>query len=322
MSVSPHPPRVTLLGPQRHAITVTEELDATGLLGRIAVITAGWQEREAEDDELQEAVGRRAINLRLHQRVDRVFAQDAELFAAHRKRQDRLRHLQDLYRLRLDAYLGAAQALYHREDAHTDLLAAERAGSVRALQELDEHHLRQIRAIHEEFETQVQPGTREPLRREREEVLEILSGCELVAIAGGHVATLLARIRLMGLADQLGQRPILAWSAGAMVLSDRLVLFHDNPPEGPGNAEVLDVGLGLAPGVVPLPHASKRLRLHDGPRMACFAQRFAPAMCLVLDPYSRARWDGTAWHLHDGTFCLDASGQLASQDVAAAGSFD
>ncbi len=322
MTALTHPPRIALLGPQRHAITVTEELDATGLSGRIAVITAGWQEREAEDDELQDAVGRRAVNLRLHQRVDRVFAEDSELFAAHRKRQDRLRHLQDLYRLRLDAYLGAAQALFHRDDSHADLLAAERTGAVLALQVLDSHHIRQIQAIHAEFEEQVRPGERPALRRERQEVLDLLHSCELAAIAGGHVATLLARIRLMGLADQLGQRPVVAWSAGAMVLCERVVLFHDRPPEGPGNAEVLDIGLGLAPGVVALPHASKRLRLDDGPRMSCFAQRFAPAMCLVLDPYSRARWDGTAWHLHDGTWCLDEAGQMASQDMATTAIFE
>ena len=46
--------RVVLLGPQRHAITVTDELARLAAEGRVAAITAGWQEREGEDLELHE----------------------------------------------------------------------------------------------------------------------------------------------------------------------------------------------------------------------------------------------------------------------------
>lgn len=312
-----HPPRVTLLGPQRNAITVTGELERIALPGKIAAITAGWQEREAEDDELQEAIGRRAVNLRLHHRVDRVFAEDSELFSAHRKRQDLLRRLQDLYRVRLDAYLSAAQVLFHMEGPGTELFEPERAACVDVLRSLDDHHLQRILAIHKQFDEEMQPWERPVMRRERDELRALLADCSMIAIAGGHVATLLGRLRLVGLQSLMGERPIIAWSAGAMVLTDRVVLFHDKPPEGPGNAEVMDAGLGFAPGLVALPHASKRLRLEDTPRMSLFARRFSPALCLVLDPYSRARWDGQAWHLHDGTWCLDDGGRLASQDMAA-----
>ncbi|MBM4344870.1 MAG: Type 1 glutamine amidotransferase-like domain-containing protein [Deltaproteobacteria bacterium] len=337
--------RLILLGPQRNAITVAEELEAIGAFGRVALITAGWQEREDDDGNLQQAIGHRGVNLYLHRRTDEVFAEDRELFAAHRKRQDQLRLLRDLYNVRLDAYISAAKTLFHHsphaaplayrtyaastaqfaarmgvddEEAqdHEAMLAVLRDDAVRTLRELDAHHLRLIADIHDRFEAQVRPHDRPELRRVRQEVAEVIDQCDAVAIAGGHVATLLGRMRLLDIRQQLGGKPVIAWSAGAMVLTDRVVLFHDRPPEGPGNAEVLDIGLGLAPGVVALPHATKRLALEDMPRMAMFAQRFSPALCLALDPYARARWNGESWSLDAGTWCIDESGRLASKEVA------
>jgi hypothetical protein len=60
--------------------------------------------------------------------------------------------------------------------------------------------------------------------------------------------------------------PVFAWSAGAMAVTDRVVLFHDSPPAGPPATPRSSAhGLGLFPGVVALPHARRRLRL-EGPR--------------------------------------------------------
>jgi hypothetical protein len=75
-----------------------------------------------------------------------------------------------------------------------------------------------------------------------------------------------------------------------MALSDCIVLFHDHPPQGAGNAEVFDAGLGLLSGVIALPHAQTRLALHASPRIAMFARRFAPARCLTLDHGSFLQW--------------------------------
>jgi len=43
-----------------------------------------------------------------------------------------------------------------------------------------------------------------------------------------------------------------------------VILFHDTPPQGRGVSQVLDEGLGLAPGVVALPSPRQRLRLDAG----------------------------------------------------------
>ena len=309
--------RVVVLGPQRHVVTVTEELNRLGVSGSIATITAGWQEREAEDDELSAALGNRAVNLRLHARTDDVFAQDRQLFAAHRRRQDNLRQLQDIYRMRLDHLMASASMLMTRTGS-AEIVEPERADTIEQLRALDAHHLRRIRDIHDRFENEELPGERRALAQHRAEVQGMLAECEAVAIAGGNVSTLVGRMRLLDVASGMTDKPILAWSAGAMVLTDRIVAFHDRPPEGAGNAEILDVGLGLAPGIVALPHATNRLKLDDAPRMALFSRRFAPADCVCLDAGSRARLDGQTWTFTEGTNRLDRDGHAVSAHVEAA----
>jgi hypothetical protein len=93
----------------------------------------------------------------------------------------------------------------------------------------------------------------------------------------------LNRLQLFGIAELAGPRPIIAWSAGAMALTERVVLFHDDPPHGQAISEVLDAGLGLARDLVVLPEPRLRLRLDDPARVGELAQRYAPAACVALD---------------------------------------
>jgi peptidase E len=139
----------------------------------------------------------------------------------------------------------------------------------------------------------------------------VLDGCDALCIAGGHVAILLNRMRLFTILDLLREQPIIAWSAGAMAISERVVVFHDRPPQGAGAAEVLEAGLGACAGVVPLPHAEKRLDLADSARVALFARRFAPSLCVALDPRTRIDWQEQRWKGQTGTRCLTKSGELA-----------
>jgi len=81
--------------------------------------------------------------------------------------------------------------------------------------------------------------------------------------------------------------PVIAWSAGAMALAERIVLFHDRSAHGPGQPEIYGSGLSLLRGVVPLPHARARLLLDDAARMSVFARRFAPARCVLLEHGTR-----------------------------------
>ncbi len=273
---------VRLLGPQRADPTLVQEVDRLGLDGAVALISAGWQERETEDGEMRAALGREVINLKLHERLEQVFAEDPDLFQAHRARQNRLRAIQELYRYRLDFALEPARELLQRA-GDEELLAPERDAAIEALRALDRHHLARIRDVHLEFERLHRPSNRPAVARHRDELAGELQKTAVIAIAGGHVAVLLNRMRLFDVAELFGQRPIFAWSAGAMALSERVVLFHDSPPQGMGNPEVLDMGLGMVRDIVVLPHARHRLNLEDPARVEILARRFAPAVCVPFD---------------------------------------
>ena len=283
-----------LLGPQRHDPTIGPELSRFGIPGPLAIITAGWQEREAEDDELAEHLGHECVNLRLHARSDDVYRNDPELFEAHRSKQDMQRQLQMLYRRRLGHALAAAREV-SQVAAPEALIEAERDAAILALRLVDKQHLSRTRQIQREFELHHRPAARPAVDRHYRELQEILGRC-FGLLAGGHVASLLNRMRLFQLDTLLSSLPrplpIFAWSAGAMALTERVVLFHDSPPQGPGNAELLGEGLGVVPGTVVLPHARRRLRLDDPLRVSLFARRFKPDQCLTLDAGQRVAWDG------------------------------
>ncbi len=145
--------RITLLGPQRHTPTVSTTLDALEVEGTIAVVTAGWQEREAEVDELQEHVRRPVVNLRLHERAEDVFQRHPRVLGSLRTRQDHLKRLQQLYRRRLDHILESAREIFRLEGVEEDLLEVEREDAVAMVRTLDAHHRERVHQVHVDFET-------------------------------------------------------------------------------------------------------------------------------------------------------------------------
>ncbi len=286
---------LTLLGPQRLRPTLAGAVAGLGIASetaQIAAVTAGWQEREAEIDEMQEHLSLPVVDLRLHRRCEQAFAEDPDLFRAHRARQDRLRAMHRLYRYRLDFALEPARDLLRRTGDGA-LLEPEREAAIAAVCDLDRQYLRRIAEVHQVFEREHPAGSHPPLERQRDEIAALLEDSAALVVAGGHVAVLLNRLRLFRFAELAESQPVIAWSAGAMALGERVVLFHDSPPQGAGNAEVLDLGLGLYSGLLPLPHARRRLRLEDSFRVELFARRFAPDVCLLLD-------DGDAVTLEGG----------------------
>ncbi len=115
----------------------------------------------------------------------------------------------------------------------------------------------------------------------------------------------------MGRMLRLLDRPVFAWAGGAMVVTERVVLFHDSPPQGAGNAEILDAGLGLVPGLVALPDPRLRLRLDDRERVGLFAGRFAPAACVAMDHGAITYYDGERFTATTGTMGFRSDGTTA-----------
>ncbi len=275
---------ILILGPQLRAPALREALARTSveLPAGIVAITAGWQEREGELDALEQHLGQPVRDLRLYERAEAIFDLDREFGEAHRARQNQLKEIQEFYRLRLDAAKSAARELMAREDGSESLRRARRS-AVAALRRLDAELLREISRVHAGFEAAQRTADRPAVARQRDEMRRLVDEAALVLVAGGHVAVLLNRLRLFDLPGLLRGKLVAAWSAGAMALSERVVLFHDRPPQGAGNAEVFEAGLGLVSGAVFLPDASSRLRLRDTPRVRLLAQRLAPATCYALD---------------------------------------
>ncbi len=306
--------RLGLLGPQRFDPTLADAVRALAIEGRIATVTAGWQEREAEVDELHVHLAGRAANLELHRRAALVFERDPELAQAHHDRQELFRRLQELYVFRLESLKRVVRELLSRP-GDDPALASERGDAIDALRRLDARHFARLSDIHQSWIARWRPHERDAVARERGEIARILEGCAALAIAGGHVAVLLNRLRLFGVPELAGEKPVVAWAAGAMAIAERVVLFHDRPPQGRGNVELLDRGLGLAPGLVVFPHARRRLDLDDPIRLQVLALRFAQAKCVLLDDRAQLLFDGTRWQADPGVRVVSANGSLASLEV-------
>jgi hypothetical protein len=305
--------QVTLLGPQPrlHLQPAFADLDAEAV---VATVTAGWQDREGDDAELQEAVGLRTVNLALHARWLAVHEEDREYGYAEREHEAALAELRELYLVQLDHALSAAYDVARRSDARPRMREQAKADALRVVQLLDEQHLQRLTEYQLKFYDAWRPHERPAVVRHRDEIREILAGASAVAIAGGHVGELTRVLHLFHVAPYLPPR-VLAWSAGAMALTERVVLFHDFVPHGVAQTEVYGTGIGVVPGVVALPHARRRLQVGDPIRMSLLARRFAPARCLVLDDATRVPMDDDL-RLPREARVLDHDGHIATLEPA------
>jgi hypothetical protein len=282
-----------LLGPQRPTRNLGDAFSAAEFPeGPLAVISAGWQEAEGDIDDVHELVQRPLHDLRLYHRAEEIFAAEPRLRDALRQRQDQLKELQRLYRLRLKHLKNAARQTM-RADGDPDMIAAEVRHAMSQLRALDRHHFHRVQAIQNAFSDVFDISRSEILAAHIGEIRKVLDACETVLITGGNVVVLLNRLRLFGLQSALAAKHLVAWSAGAMVLSDLIVLYHDRTPLGRRDPEVLGAGTCVLPGYVFMPDAKRRLRDNDTLRLSLLCRRFSPALCVTLDSGSQMLFEDT-----------------------------
>ena len=243
-------------------------------------MTAGWQEREPDDAELDALLDGRSVNLRLHARWQDVLARDPDYAAAERQYRAALREQRELYLIRLDGALRALREVA-RYDGGDAVRRAARADAEAVVRLVDERHLARVREARASFEAacaagRAGRGRRAPGRRGG----HLAGAASALVVAGGHVEVLLHVLRLFAVP---APAVVIAWSAGAMALTERVLLFHDRTPHSPSRRGVPRQRLGWLRGCVLLPHARRRLRTEDPVRMAELAARAAPARCVVLD---------------------------------------
>jgi hypothetical protein len=218
-----------------------------------------------------------------------------------------VRALQGHYRARLEAATAVARRLL-AEAAGGEALEVHRREALAAIRLLDRQHLRHLRAAHARFAAAWRGSEHAQLGPARRAVENALSRHHAVLVAGGHVAVLLNRLRLLDVLPLLRGRPVVAWGAGAMVCAEQVVLFDDHSADGPREPELLDEGLALAPRTVVLPGARTRLALGERERIAVLARRFAPSRCVGLDGQGRLLWRGARLAEARGVFRLSTSG--------------
>lgn len=302
--------QVTLLGPQRRP-TVDHVLPKLDPELPIATVTAGWQEREPDDDELDTLLGGRSINLKLYGRWLDVRDRDPEFAVAQFDHRARLDELRTLHLVQLESALGALYSVRQRNGERAQAIAEAVSDAEAVVRLLDDRHLARVREANGSFADAFPPADRPVVEQHRAEVRRILEQTGALVVAGGHVVVLLRAMQLFEVAPFIPDS-VVAWSAGAMALTDHVVLFHDRTPQGPSPVEIYDDGLALVSGLVLLPHARRRLRVDEPGRMAALARRFAPTPCVVLD-------DGTRLDLEeDGTLppdarVVDADGLITSR---------
>lgn len=301
-----------LFGPQRPVSNLRDAFASGDIpAAPVGVVSAGWQEAEGDFDELADLVPRPLVNLDLYARAEAVFNADQALYLAYRERQDRLQALQGLYRLRLRQMMLAARKIRH-SGAPPDLVAAEQRHAVAQVRALDRHHLHRIETVYDKFAERISVNASSPLAEHVAAIGEAVAACPTVLLTGGNVMVLLNRLQLFDLRQALAGRHLVAWSAGAMVLSERVVLFHDSKPLGRRDAELLGAGLGILPGYIFLPDARRRLQARDTVRIGLFGGRFSPDRCVTLDNGASLGFTDRHLSAARGVECLTARGAITT----------
>lgn len=280
--------------------------------GPVALITAGWEEDELAADRLhplQTELPEGSVNLELFRRSEDLFLVDQPLIELLRERQDKLRHLREVYCLRLDNLLDAARHTLRRRDPLLNL-QPEIQSAIGMLRELDREYLLRTRQVCVDYDRQLNVPQRPCVAAHRRELSEVLSKVQSLVIGGGHAAIILNRLRIFGVLDLAPHLPIVAWSGGAMALGEQVVLFHDSPPQGRGNAEVMRDGMSLFTDLLPLPDAPQRLMLEDSYRVQLFCRRFDQTPCVVFDEQTLMDRHLGVWWISESTRCLTVAGQV------------
>lgn len=277
---------ITLLGPQGKEAAAKAAVAELIPEGPIAVVNPGWQERETDPSELDQILDGRMINLELYRRWIDVRATDPKYAAAERTLTENVAEMQALYGIRLGYALDAIKELLRRSEV-TAAQTSAIEDAFESVRILDQWHLDRVAVARQEFYETVRLGEHDLIMKHRAEIHEAASNAAGLVFTGGHVGVLLQVLHIFAIRECLGA-PMIAWSAGAMTLSDRVVVLNNRADQGFAPAEVYAEGLGAFVDVLPFPDAGNhsdagpRLIMNDAQHQRLMAERFKPRNCLLL----------------------------------------
>ena len=279
-----------MLGPHAERGAVAAELQRLRIDGPVALVTAGWEEAERNDAELDRQLGGGTRNLGLFGRRLDIMASDPAYAAADRALRALVADMREVYLVQLRYALRAVEAVRQHAAKARRLAGSELEEAIETVRNLDDRYASRLAAAYGEFYDAMPPHEREAIARHRAEVAEVVEGCAAVAVAGGHVGVLTECLHLANLGAVLGDRPLVAWSSGAMAVAERVLVVDDGDLAARPD-EVLSAGIGVVRGAVPLPYAASRLHIEDRNRLAVLARRVAPRVCVLLDEDDRLPCD-------------------------------
>ena len=111
-----------------------------------------------------------------------------------------------------------------------------------------------------------------------------------IILFGGHLDLLLDALRFFRLRDALGEAlrrgtQIVAMSAGAMVLCERVIIYDDHATKR-RDFQLYDRGLALVRDIQLFPHCMERIQTDDPDNLAYLARRFRHHACVGLNQRS------------------------------------
>ena len=228
-SMRADPPRMRsthLLGPQRFLTTAGAVVRSLGVEGPVATITAGWEERESDDGELDTVLEGRSQNLRLFGRMMDVLEHDRGRGrrgprAAGRRRRPRRRSTPSASTTPSTRCTRCAAARV----ARTCWPRPTRTAST-PIRRLDQWYLDEVRALYSEAYATGAAGAQRALgpapgggRRGPGRLVGARRRRRSRGHAAAHDAVLLG--------PPPAELPVVAWSAGAMAMTRTVVLFND-----------------------------------------------------------------------------------------------
>ena len=299
-----------------------------GARGAVGLITCGWRHEEDELEPLLRDLGAmdlRVVHLPLYRWFDELMEKESVLSTAYQARQREIVGWKAGYREQLGCAMHAVGKMQARARQQPGLFAEDLDWTVDVLRTLDARALQRLAELRAAHPACARPWDFPTVRSHHARVKDVFAHVDIVLIAGGHVGVLRNRLEFFGV-DVLLRRylgrggSVVAWSAGAMVLGERIYLYYDDPPEGEADAELFDAGFGIIPGAVLMPHARRRLRFNDGDRMARFARRLGRRQGITLENGARLDWRDDSWmdrSRPDSSWRLSTDGPPVPLDIVA-----
>ncbi len=250
-------------------------------------------------------------NLSLYWEFEKFCEKEPELAQLYSDKQAEVKKTMELYRRsnrmalrQLKAQLATVQSWYpqwsfarllgragtHRgriDDAQ-GLAAEELSLELDRIREQDEWLLDRLERLRCAFlSTSKLRENKTWLAKRRLLVRRIRSAATLV-FYGGHLAVLLNRLHFFDLGSVFCESlaagaTIVARSAGAMALGERVVVYHDEYQDRHHTFEVFGRGVGLLPGLLVLPQHAERIRKGSRDHLTFLARRFPLRACIGLD---------------------------------------